>query len=188
MGPQLSIVVIVDSPAVVVAKTLDGCIYLIDNNGPAGSTGEGTPHLTTVVDAPPPGSFGRAPVLNWICFGLGGIPPFLDGRGIGGALWAGASIPVPSITNIRGEAVAERVILPAQYGSPDLYGRGLYWSAVVDASRAGTFTYVMDITVKAFSRDGMRPGVTLSHEARLVIPERAAPRNGFEQPWLPMQA
>jgi hypothetical protein len=55
--------------------------------------------------------------------------------------------PNPVITNIAGEAVDLRVIYPAQYGSPDLFTDGLYWSATVDTNKVGHFAYTLYITL-----------------------------------------
>ncbi|MGK4580098.1 hypothetical protein [Kitasatospora sp. HPMI-4] len=55
------------------------------------------------------------------------------------------SYPAPVITDIFGEAVDEKIIYPAEYGSPDLVTDGWYWSATVDTSRPGTYTYKMRI-------------------------------------------
>jgi hypothetical protein len=55
--------------------------------------------------------------------------------------------PNPLISNIAGEAVDLRVIYPAQYGSPDLFSDGLYWSAKVDTNKVGYFSYTLYITL-----------------------------------------
>ncbi|MEV3855563.1 hypothetical protein AB0J38_14685 [Streptomyces sp. NPDC050095] len=55
------------------------------------------------------------------------------------------SYPAPVITDIYGEAVDEKIMYPAEYGSPDLVTDGWYWSATVDSSRPGTYTYSMRI-------------------------------------------
>jgi hypothetical protein len=53
--------------------------------------------------------------------------------------------PDPIITNITGTAVDEKIIYPAEYGSPDMVSDGWYWSATVDTSRPGTYAYTMHI-------------------------------------------
>jgi hypothetical protein len=55
--------------------------------------------------------------------------------------------PNPVIADIAGEAVDLRVIYPAQYGSPDLFSDGLYWSATVDTNKVGYFAYTLYITL-----------------------------------------
>lgn len=58
---------------------------------------------------------------------------------------AAYSYPAPVITDIYGEAVDAKIIYPAEYGSPDLVTDGWYWSATVDTSRPGTYSYMMRI-------------------------------------------
>jgi hypothetical protein len=53
--------------------------------------------------------------------------------------------PDPVITNITGAAVDEKIIYPAEYGSPDMVSDGCYWSATIDTSRPGTYAYTMHI-------------------------------------------
>ncbi|MFF1692736.1 hypothetical protein ACFVXC_03820 [Streptomyces sp. NPDC058257] len=58
---------------------------------------------------------------------------------------AAYTYPAPVITDIYGEAVDSKIMYPAEYGSPDLVTDGWYWSATVDTSRPGTYSYVMRI-------------------------------------------
>ena len=53
--------------------------------------------------------------------------------------------PDPVITNITGAAVDEKIIYPAEYGSPDMLSDGWYWSATIDTSRPGTYAYRMHV-------------------------------------------
>ena len=53
--------------------------------------------------------------------------------------------PNPVITDITGQAVDEKVMYPAQYGSPDMVSDGWYWAASVDTARPGTYRYTMHI-------------------------------------------
>ncbi|MGI5328987.1 hypothetical protein [Actinomadura nitritigenes] len=53
--------------------------------------------------------------------------------------------PNPVITDITGPAVEEKIMYPAQYGSPDMVSDGWYWAASVDTSRPGTYRYTMHI-------------------------------------------
>jgi len=53
--------------------------------------------------------------------------------------------PDPIITDITGQAVDEKIIYPAEYGSPDMVSDGWYWSATVDTSRPGDYAYTMHI-------------------------------------------
>ncbi|MEV0124657.1 hypothetical protein AB0I16_24535 [Streptomyces sp. NPDC050703] len=55
------------------------------------------------------------------------------------------SYPAPVITDIYGEAVDAKIMYPAEYGSPDMVTDGWYWSATVDTSRPGTYSYMMRI-------------------------------------------
>lgn len=55
------------------------------------------------------------------------------------------SYPAPIINDITGQAVDEKIIYPAEYGSPDMVSDGWYWSATVDTSRPGTYSYTMHI-------------------------------------------
>ncbi|MEU0247361.1 hypothetical protein ABZ192_24170 [Streptomyces sp. NPDC006235] len=55
------------------------------------------------------------------------------------------SYPPPIITDVFGQAVEEKIMYPAEYGSPDLVTDGWYWAASVDTSRPGTYTYEMRI-------------------------------------------
>ncbi|MFE4977803.1 hypothetical protein ACFRAR_37585 [Kitasatospora sp. NPDC056651] len=91
------------------------------------------------------------------------------------------SYPAPVITDIFGEAVDEKIIYPAEYGSPDLVTDGWYWSATVDTSRPGTYTYKMRIQlhdlVQRAGESTWEP-VNLTCESKLRI--TADPkRNGF---------
>ncbi|MCD0452482.1 hypothetical protein LO762_25335 [Actinocorallia sp. API 0066] len=62
--------------------------------------------------------------------------------------------PTPVITDITGPAVTEKIIYPAQYGSPDMTYDGWYWAATVDTSRPGVYAYTMHIQLhELVSRD-----------------------------------
>ncbi|WP_369212304.1 hypothetical protein [Streptomyces flavofungini] len=58
---------------------------------------------------------------------------------------AAYSYPAPVITDIYGEAVDSKIMYPAEYGSPDMVTDGWYWSATVDTSRPGTYSYMMRV-------------------------------------------
>lgn len=91
------------------------------------------------------------------------------------------SYPAPIITDIYGEAVDEKIIYPAQYGSPDLKTDGWYWSATVDTSRPGTYTYTMAIQLHDLvQRDGrwIWEPVSMTYDSRLRITTDPM-RNGF---------
>ncbi|MCF2530227.1 hypothetical protein [Yinghuangia soli] len=65
------------------------------------------------------------------------------------------SYPGPIITDIYGEAVDEKIMYPAEYGSPDMVTDGWYWSATVDTSRPGSYAYTMRIQLhKLVVQDG----------------------------------
>ncbi|TKA09573.1 hypothetical protein [Actinacidiphila oryziradicis] len=91
------------------------------------------------------------------------------------------SYPTPIITDIFGEAVDEKVMYPAEYGSPDLVTDGWYWSATVDTSRPGTYAYKMRIQLhELIQRAGewtWEP-VNLTCESKLCITSEPK-RNGF---------
>ncbi|GAB2837587.1 hypothetical protein GCM10022221_41220 [Actinocorallia aurea] len=53
--------------------------------------------------------------------------------------------PAPVITDITGPAVEQKIMYPAQYGSPDMIYDGWYWAATVDTSRPGIYSYTMHI-------------------------------------------
>ncbi|GAA0828494.1 hypothetical protein ACFQVD_11060 [Streptosporangium amethystogenes subsp. fukuiense] len=53
--------------------------------------------------------------------------------------------PAPVITDITGQAVSEKIMYPAQYGSPDMIYDGWYWAATVDTSRPGVYPYTMHV-------------------------------------------
>ncbi|MDN3354380.1 hypothetical protein [Actinomadura sp. DC4] len=53
--------------------------------------------------------------------------------------------PNPVITDITGTAVEEKIMYPAEYGSPDMVSDGWYWAASVDSARPGTYSYTMHI-------------------------------------------
>lgn len=89
--------------------------------------------------------------------------------------------PNPLISNIYGEAVDLRVIYPAQYGSPDLFSDGLYWSASVDTSRVGYFSYLIDVVLFYSELSGgqwIDRSITLPYAAYLDVTDQAA-INGF---------
>jgi hypothetical protein len=92
--------------------------------------------------------------------------------------------PDPAIQRIGGEAVEQGVIFPAQYGSPELFSDGLYWSASVDPNVLGVFRYTLWITLCYSRRDGegrvTDHSVTLPHDAWIKI-SRGALRSGFSE-------
>lgn len=80
--------------------------------------------------------------------------------------------PTPVITGIVGEAVEEKIIYPAEYGSPDMVSDGWYWSATVDTSRPGTYAYTMNIQLHELVERNGEPAwepVDLSCESRLKV-------------------
>jgi hypothetical protein len=89
--------------------------------------------------------------------------------------------PNPVIADIAGEAVDLRVIYPAQYGSPDLFSDGLYWSATVDTNKVGHFAYTLYITLfYSEPMDGKMTecSVTLPYVAYINVTNEIA-TNGF---------
>jgi len=80
--------------------------------------------------------------------------------------------PAPVITDVTGEAVDEKIIYPAQYGSPDMVSDGWYWSATVDTSRPGTYSYTLHIQVHKLVVEGGEPTwkqLDLTCDARLRV-------------------
>jgi hypothetical protein len=91
--------------------------------------------------------------------------------------------PAPVITDIVGQAVDEKIIYPAQYGSPDMVSDGWYWSATVDTSRPGTYAYTMHIQLHSLVHQGSEllwEPVNLSCESSLVVATQPK-RNAFTQ-------
>lgn len=87
----------------------------------------------------------------------------------------------PFITNISGEAVDKKIIHPALYGSPDLVTDGWYWSASIDTSKPGTYTYTMEIQVHELvwrSEAWVWEPVKMKYSSRLKISSEPK-RNGF---------
>jgi len=93
------------------------------------------------------------------------------------------SYPPPVITDICGEAVDEKIIYPAAYGSPDLVTDGWYWSATVDTSRPGTYAYTMEIQLHELAqRDGEMIWEPVNLTCRSTLRITSDPRrNGFTQ-------
>lgn len=259
MGQQLGIVVLIDIPAAVDSNTLDGNIWLVDNGGWEGSTGEGSPDLVSTIDVTDAQIDPGNAVLNWIPIGIGTIPinvpqtfflnnddrrvlrqrplPALhsgqfpvrirnivgDEVNIKHPAHLGAEppradpqmplsalgyldpgtarfrrtgeshaaqpgdqelvyYPDPAIMRIHGEALEAGAIFPAQYGSPELFSPGLYWSASVDPNRLGLYRYTIDIALHYSRRDAagkvFDERVILSHDAWIKV-FVGAPRNGF---------
>ncbi|MFC4907775.1 hypothetical protein [Actinomadura gamaensis] len=75
------------------------------------------------------------------------------GRVAGADAPAAYDYPTPVITGITGPAVEEKVIYPAQYGSPDMVYDGWYWAATVDTSRPGTYAYTMHVQLHQLHQD-----------------------------------
>ncbi|KUF16781.1 hypothetical protein [Streptomyces silvensis] len=104
---------------------------------------------------------------------------------------AAYSYPGPVITDIYGQAVDEKIMYPAEYGSPDLVTDGWYWSATVDSSRPGTYAYTMRIQLhKLVQRGGetLWEPVNLTCASKLLITSEPK-RNGFTGAglgWLPI--
>jgi hypothetical protein len=87
----------------------------------------------------------------------------------------------PVITDITGEAVDQKIMYPALYGSPDLVTDGWYWSASVDTSRPGTYSYTMEIELHELTlTDGewVWEPVRLLHDSSIRVTTEPK-RNGF---------
>ncbi|MFF4184181.1 hypothetical protein ACFYZ9_13405 [Streptomyces sp. NPDC001691] len=91
------------------------------------------------------------------------------------------SYPAPVITDIYGQAVDEKIIYPAEYGSPDLVTDGWYWSATVDTSRPGTYAYTMRIQLHRLVEQGgesLWEPVNLTCQSRIRVTTEPK-RNAF---------
>jgi hypothetical protein len=89
--------------------------------------------------------------------------------------------PAPVITDITGPAVTEKIMYPAQYGSPDMVYDGWYWAATVDTARPGTYAYTMHIQLhELVEREGelVWESVDLTADSALKITNEPK-RNGF---------
>lgn len=255
MGQQLGIVAVIDIAAAVEANSLQNHIWLVDNGGWEGSTGEGAGTLASAIDVTDAAQAGP-PTLNWLPIGVGTLPitvpqtfflyeddratlthaplpakhpqrfpvrirnvlgdevnikhaersptgaeaaTALSGKNIhdpGRARFLRGAVsrvaqaddqdviyyPDPAIYRIGGEAVEQGVIFPAQYGSPELFSDGLYWSATVNPNIQGAFRYTMWITLFYSRRDKhgvvTDHSVTLPHDAWLAI-SKGGVRSGF---------
>ncbi|MFJ2745757.1 hypothetical protein ACIO3O_39565 [Streptomyces sp. NPDC087440] len=78
----------------------------------------------------------------------------ITGKVVAADSTAAVSYPAPVITDIYGEAVDEKIMYPAEYGSPDMVTDGWYWSATVDTSRPGTYAYTMKIQLHKLVEQG----------------------------------
>jgi hypothetical protein len=87
----------------------------------------------------------------------------------------------PLITEVFGEAVDQKIMYPALYGSPDLVTDGWYWSASVDTARPGTYSYKMEIELHELvqrTEGWIWEPVRMICESRLKITTEPK-RNGF---------
>lgn len=58
----------------------------------------------------------------------------------------------PVITGVSGEAVEKNIIYPGAYGSPDMVTDGWYWSATIDTSKPGIYSYTLDVQLYKLSK------------------------------------
>lgn len=70
--------------------------------------------------------------------GFDGLPMSVEEIMAGGHL-------TPAIVDITGQAVEDAVIFPAQYGSPDPFTDGWYWSATVDTHKVGRHHFELHV-------------------------------------------
>ncbi len=105
----------------------------------------------------------------------------VTGRIISGDATHAYNYPTPVITGITGAAVDEKIIYPAQYGSPDMVSYGWYWSATADTSRPGTHAYTMSIQLhELVHRDGAPVWEPVNLTCESTIRVTAEPkRNAF---------
>jgi hypothetical protein len=105
----------------------------------------------------------------------------ITGKVVAADSTAAVSYPAPVITDIYGEAVDEKIMYPAEYGSPDMVTDGWYWSATVDTSRPGTYAYTMKIQLHKLVEQGnemLWEPVNLTCESYLKITSEPK-RNAF---------
>jgi len=82
-----------------------------------------------------------------------------------------------NLVDITGEAVDKGIIYPARYGTPVPIDEGWYWSAAVNTSAPGIYSYIMHIDLYRHGKQQDKP-VRMSHEAFIEIVD-APQRNGF---------
>ncbi|MDX3383283.1 hypothetical protein PV682_17680 [Streptomyces niveiscabiei] len=89
--------------------------------------------------------------------------------------------PPPVITDIYGQAVDEKIMYPAEYGSPDLVTDGWYWAASVDTSRPGVYPYTLRVQLHDLvARDGDVGWEPVNFTCRSTLKiTTEAKRNGF---------
>jgi len=129
MNSQLGIVILVDVENALTEKTLSGNCYFVDNNRYAGSTGEGSGRLVTMVNG--------NQILNWLVFPL----DVFNATGFA------------YLANVSGDAVEKGVIVPQVFESPEFDTRGLWWGASVGANVAGEYRYTLTINVSGVDMD-----------------------------------
>jgi hypothetical protein len=133
---QLNVVTLVDMEQAAATKSLEGCLYMMDNS--VGGVGQGTDHLETICK--------QGQVINWII-----RPIDMHKKPEGG--WP----PMPKINNLvfldteKGDEddVAERRIMTELkvYGGPDKMRDQYtavyyYWAgAVMSGARPGVYRY-----------------------------------------------
>jgi hypothetical protein len=156
VAQQLSILAAIDVAAALKTGSLDGNYYLFDNNSFAGSTGQGTPQLVSQMVS--------SQVLNWAVFSIATLDP---------------DLPWPFLTDIAGPAVEERIMVPSEYDSPDLFSEGRYWSGTIIPGKAGIFHYTMQIEFRYSSltpgrRRKLPPPMTITAGLNVVATESGA--------------
>jgi hypothetical protein len=108
----------------------------------------------------------------------------IRGRGVTGSKDSESTYPPPIIVNITGEAVDKRVIFPAQYGSPSLFGPGLYWSATVNTNLTGLFSYTMHVRLSQpgddlnGTNDAQTKSVVMTYDSQINVTSQPT-TNGF---------
>jgi hypothetical protein len=128
MNSQLAIVAVIDTQAALLAQSLSGCTYLMDNNRNAGSTGEGTGQLVVRVVG--------SQIMNWLAIGLGS-------DSVAVALW-----------KIGGDAVDQQIMVPLLFDSPTWNNSGGYWwGAMVDANSPGVYNYTLYFNIREYNAD-----------------------------------
>lgn len=82
------------------------------------------------------------------------VPTDATGRALGTEEQLSSAALSPVVIDIKGPAVKNGVIFPAQYGSPDLSTEGWYWSASVDTRKVGEHVYTVVVMIYRPEREG----------------------------------
>ncbi len=124
MTPQLNIIGLVDSAAVLAERTFDGHLFIAGNANSEFCTNEGT-------DSPCTGVF-TGQVLNWKTYPIN----LQTDAFVSGIRWYKNH---RLITNAKDEPVSQSKL----YGSPDT----TYWAAIMNATEPGYYQYQLQVNM-----------------------------------------